>query len=104
MAEGTVEGDAAAHCLHGLVTRVREACRWAEGDTGAPVAEGKIGGVVELQRGGQGEAGSARAGGADRGDGDVLDLPADVQPDRVTDRDLGGGRNLDVGRAGGRRS
>src|SRR5256885_16984282 len=50
MAEGTVEGDAAAHCLHGLVARVREACRCAEGDTGAPVAEGKVGRVVELQR------------------------------------------------------
>src|SRR5437764_12531085 len=103
MAEGTVQGDAAAQCLHGLVARVREACRRAEGDTGAPVAEREVGRVVELQRGGQGEAGATRTRGAYRRDGDGFGLRADVQLDRVAGGDVVGRGDLEAGRAGGRR-
>src|SRR5215469_11696988 len=103
MAEGTVQGDAAAQCLHGFVARVREACRWAEGDTGAPVAERKVGRVVELQRGGEGEAGAAGAGGAHRGDRDVLGVRADVELDLVAGGDVVGRGDLEVACASGRR-
>ena len=59
--------------------------------------------MVEPERRGQVDARAARAGGADARDFDQFLACAGAYRQRVADRHVGVGRDLDVGRAGDRR-
>ena len=80
----TIERDAGAERLDGLVARVRKRRRRRETDSGPAIAERHVGRVVELQLLRDREARPVRASRADRRDRDRLDTVAnarDVQAD-----------------------